>query len=57
MEIMNEETVLILTYLLMCFTDFVPDPETRSDVGRVYMLVAITNIGVHLIFLAMGTLI
>ena len=57
MEVMNEETILILTYLLMCFTDFVPDPEARSQVGRVYMLVSITNIGVHLICLAVGTLV
>jgi hypothetical protein len=57
MEVMNEETILILTYLLMCFTDFVPNPETRSEVGRAYMLVAITNIGIHLICLVVGTLV
>ena len=41
----------------MCFIDFVPEPETRSDIGRIYMLVAITNIFIHLIFLVLGTLI
>ena len=56
MEVMNEYTILILAYLLMCFTDFVPDPETRSLAGRAYMIVAITNIGIHLICLVVGTI-
>jgi len=30
MGVMNEETALFLTYAQMCFTDFVPEPVTRS---------------------------
>ena len=30
MEVMNECTIIMLLYGLMCFTDFVPSPETRS---------------------------
>ena len=30
MEVMNECTILLATYGHMCFTDFVPEPETRS---------------------------
>ena len=30
MEVMNECTVICLLYNMMCFTDFVPEPETRS---------------------------
>ena len=29
METFNEITILVLTYFLFCFTDFVPEPETR----------------------------
>ena len=30
MEILNELTAIVLTYGLLCFTDFVPSEETRS---------------------------
>jgi len=32
MAVMDECTVLFLSYAMMCFTDFVPEPETRSEV-------------------------
>mmetsp|Transcript_12163 Transcript_12163/g.15528 ORF Transcript_12163/g.15528 Transcript_12163/m.15528 type:complete len:172 (+) Transcript_12163:633-1148(+) len=32
-EIMNEVTNLLLQYMLLCFTDFVPEAETREQVG------------------------
>ena len=32
MAVMDECTVLFLSYAMMCFTDFVPEPETRSAV-------------------------
>ena len=28
-ETFNEVTILVLTYFLFCFTDFVPESETR----------------------------
>ena len=55
MEILNEETILLLSYLLMCFTDFVSEPEIRSYVGYVYICVAILNITVHLVCLLLAT--
>ena len=55
MEIMNECSVILLTYGLMSFTDFVPDEEVRYEIGYVYMGVTLINIMVHLIFLLLGT--
>ena len=55
MEVMNESTFLVLSYGQMCFTDFVPGPETRTDIGSVYMLVSLAHILVHLIFLLLAT--
>lgn len=55
MEVMNECTIIILLYGLMCFTDFVPSPETRSGIGLVYIGVTITFIGVHVIKLLLQT--
>jgi hypothetical protein len=48
---MNECTAIALTYGLLCFTDFVPSEETRSEIGYYYILVTCTNILVHLIVL------
>ena len=30
METFNEATVVVLTYFLFCFTDFVPESKTRN---------------------------
>ena len=40
---------------MMCFNDFVPDPETRSYVGLFYMGFIAANVLVHLIFLGLET--
>ena len=53
-ETFNEFTMLMLTYLLMCFTDFVPDAHMRSDVGLAYVSVNFSNIGFH-VFIMLGT--
>ena len=52
MEVMNESSSLTLIYLLFCLTDLVPDPEIRNMIGYVYMIVALTNVAVHLVMLA-----
>ena len=52
----DECTYLLLFYVLMCFTDFVPDPEHRSNLGIAYISVMFTNIGLHLITLIRSTL-
>ena len=53
-ETFNEFTMLMLTYLLMCFSDFVPDTQMRSDIGLAYVSVNFSNIGFH-VFLMLGT--
>jgi len=40
-EILNEICVLIATYHLLCFTDFVPDPQMQSNIG--YSLLGFTG--------------
>ena len=55
MEIMNEVTTLLLTYGLMCFTKFLPDPEMRNNGGFLYIGVLAGNILVHLTFMVGST--
>jgi hypothetical protein len=50
-ELMNECTAIFLTYGLLCFTDFVPSEETRSEIGYYYISVSSANISIHLIVL------
>ena len=54
-EVMNECTILLLGYCMMCFTDFVPEPETRSNIGLLYMGITVGNVFVHLTFLVIET--
>ena len=51
MEIMNEFTIIILCYLLFCFTEFVPDPSIRYQIGVVYNVVVLINIAIHTVML------
>lgn len=55
MEVFNECTMIVLTYGLICFTDFVPEAETRHLVGYAYMGTSLFNIAVHLLFLLCST--
>ena len=55
MEVMNECTIVLMSYGQMCFTDFVPEPETRSLIGFYYIGITLANVLVHLIFLALAT--
>jgi len=51
LEIFDEWTILNLTYMLMCFSDFVPEEVTRSYIGWFYIAVSTANILVHLIII------
>ena len=55
METFNEGTILMLTYFLFCFTNFVPEPETRNDLGNFYNAVTFSNIGVHMFIMLKGS--
>ena len=50
-QTLDECTYLLLVYNLMCFTDFVPSPEDRSNLGYAYLAIMNGNIGIHLIIL------
>ena len=55
-EIFNEITVLVLSYLIMGFTDSVVDPVTRSYYGLMFIFVCMLNVLVHITFLLMDTI-
>ena len=55
MEIFNECTIIGLTYGMLMFTDFVPDPEMRFRIGWYYMATSLFNIFVHLVLLVGGS--
>ena len=40
----------------MCFTDFVPDPEVRYDIGPYYIGISSLMILVHLVLILYSTL-
>ena len=50
-ETFNEVTLVVLTYMLYCFTDFVPAAETRDKIGLYYCGAIIGNIFVHLLIM------
>ena len=50
-ETVNEITIILLTYILFCFTDFVADPQTRNDLGLVYIFISLLNITGHILIM------
>ena len=56
-ETFNEATMILLCYLLLCFTDFVPSAETRSTLGLYYICVGLGNIAIHLMIMLTGSLV
>ena len=55
-ETFNECTILVLTYFLFCFTDYVPESEMRSELGEYYNYVNFSNIGVHFFLMISSTI-
>ena len=47
-ETFNECTLVILTYFLFCFSDFLPEAETRNGLGFYYNGLILLNVGFHL---------
>ena len=50
-QIFNEVVVLLCTWLLFLFTNYVPDPVLRYDYGRKYTYLIGFNFGVNLLVL------
>ena len=55
LEVFNDCTLLMLTYLLWCFTDIVGEPETREQLGYVFISVSLGNIAVHILMMLCET--
>lgn len=51
METFNEVVTLLTLYLMMCFTDFVPDPAIRSECGKIFIGIICAYAVVHIFFL------
>ena len=49
MELVNEAFVLIFTYHMYTFTDFMPYLENRVLMGKILVYLAIFNIGLNII--------
>lgn len=56
LELFNEVTFVAMTYSLACFSDLVPDAETRSYVGYSFIAFAVINVIIHLFFVLKHTL-
>ena len=54
-ETINEVFILGLSYMAICFTDFVLDPEVRSDIGPYYIGTICVMILVHMIVISIST--
>ena len=55
MELFNEVCGILSTYTLMLFTNFVPDPAVRYELGNVFIVILLANFVVHLFFLVRAT--
>jgi len=53
-ELFNEWIGLLILYCIMCFSDFVPDAETRNQNGVVLIGVICIHAGVHICFMLAG---
>ena len=42
-------------YLMMCFSDFVPEPEARDDIGLAFLGVLVLYALVHIYFLCVDS--
>ena len=48
---MNECTLIVTSYCLFCFTDYLLIVEVRYKVGYAYMATSLANLSTHVIFL------
>ena len=51
-EMFNEIIVIFVSYTVMCFSDFVPDPETRFYIGYVSIGIVCIHLFISLGFMA-----
>ena len=53
-ELYNNFSILVVSYCLLCFTQFIPDPEMRYNMGYVMVLLTVQNIVVSLVIIVMS---
>ena len=56
LECFNDCTLIVLTYSMWCFTDMVPEADTRYNVGYGFIVVSLANIAVHLLNMLIETI-
>ncbi len=47
LELMNEFATLVLNYHLLCFTDWIPDVQTREIIGQSLIFTTLINLGIN----------
>ena len=48
MEIFNEIAAIMLCYIMLCFTDWIPRASTRYQTGWVFIGLICTHLSIHL---------
>lgn len=56
LHLFNEFSTLVLIYHLMCFTDFVPDVDTREDIGTSLIYTTCMSLGVNFLIIGFHSL-
>jgi hypothetical protein len=51
MELFSETMVTLIMYTIYCFTDFIPNPKHRYEIGYVSILLICTHFAVNIYFL------
>ena len=51
LAIFNEAILLVISYLLFLYTEYVPDPEMRYKFGNIMLYLLYINFGVNLLLL------
>ena len=55
-EILNEFSILMMSYFVLSFTGAEPDPAKRANLGRVLIFISLSNITFHLSGLLIDTI-
>lgn len=55
LELLNETNIMLCTYHMFLFTDFVSDPSARSKMGVSMIIFTLLNIGLNLGLLIYST--
>ena len=51
-DIYNNYFIVVVGYCLLCFTDFVPDPQARYTIGYGLIIITLGNVIVNLLIVS-----